>query len=130
MSDILAEFKDSNGNMSNDKLPEAIDKVAAVIEKMQQTVEVTTLDVLTVLEQHVVSTNNYLAAQIMDLSNELTELWNFVGKIAGAKAHRPKNTDKDMEEMVLAMKFSRLMALYNLMRLKGGNESGIQVPGR
>lgn len=129
MNDILAEFKDTNGQMSNDKLPEAIDKIAAAIEKMQQTVDVSTLDVLTVLEQHVVSTNNYLAAQIMDLSNEVTEMWNFVGKMAGSKAHKPRNTDKDMEEMVLAMKFSRLMALYNLLKGKGGNEAGLVVPG-
>lgn len=130
MSDILAQYRDDQGNLPNDKLPEVMEELQAAIIRMRQTVDLTPLDLIAVLEGHTVSVHNFLASQIMEITNELTEMWNLLGKIAGGKGHRKKNSGKDLEEMVNAMKFSRLMALYNLLKSKGGNESGLTVVGK
>ncbi len=131
MNDVLSELRNDKGEISPDRIEEAIAIIDPHVRRMVQDVGgVTPNEMVLLLEQHVAGTNSYLAAIIMDLSNEMTEMWNFVGKIAGAKAHKPKRNEKDLEQIVLAMTFSRLMGLYSLLQSKGATTSGIVIPGQ
>ena len=126
MSDILAGVRDSQGQVPNDKLAEANAIIEKHLEKAIKAVgppEI--LELFGYLEGHVASSTKYLAAIIMDLSNEMTEMWNFMGKMAGGKAHKVKRSQNDLEEVVEALKFSRLMSMYHLFQSRGYNDSGL-----
>jgi hypothetical protein len=131
MTDILAPLRDSEGLIPNDKLDEAI----AIIEEQNQKMIVdlggiTPTDQLYLIETTTTSALGFLAAQFADLSNEVTEMWNFVGKMSGVKAHRNKKTDNDIDNIQKAFRFSKLMAVYKLLKQKGATDSGLIVPGR
>ena len=129
MSDILDPVREADGTIPNSSLDQAIDIVEAAIAGLITQVDPPQpIELLAVLEQHVASSNRYLAALVMDLANEMTEMWNFLGKMAGNKAHKPKHMEKDLDETMQALKFSRLMGMYNLLRSKGATDSGLIVP--
>lgn len=129
MTDPIAKLKDRQGNLPNDKIPEAIEILEDHIAKAWSKVDPPDgIELLGVLEAHVGSANRYLAALVMDLANEVSEMWNFVGKMAGNKRRRPKKNENDLEQVMQALRFSRLMGMYGLMVAKGYSPSGLVLP--
>lgn len=126
MNDILADLRDDNGDITD--LAEACERIAAANKLMVNTVEVTTEELLGTMELHFTGVTNFLAAQHIDLVNEVNEMWNILHKVTGGKDHRKRNTQEDLDLMIQGMTFARLMAMYNLLSSKGGNASGLVVP--
>lgn len=128
MSDLLADLKDSDGNITD--LAAACERIDQANRAMAQTVEVTTEELLGTMELHFTGVHNFLAAQHIDLVNTVNDLWNVLHKVTGGSQHRKQNTQADLDNMILSMKYSRLMSMHGLLVSKGGNTSGLQIPGR
>lgn len=129
MADPLNQLRGEDGNIPTDKLAEAITIMEPTIKRMIEDLGgISPGDQLYLIETTTAAALGYLATLFADLANEVTEMWNFVGKMSGAKAHRNKKDATDIEAITLAFKFSKIMAVYNLLKQKGATDSGLVLP--
>lgn len=123
----LAPLRNDDGEIPNENLAQAIPILEEAIKTMLRTVEPPNAgELLMTLENFVVTTFQYHAAIMMDLSNEINEMWNFLKKASGGEESKV-DPQKDLEEVIDAMTYARLRGFYNMLKAKGGSESGLVV---